>query len=147
MYDIIKNVITSGSYELTDILKKIDTIWLQGTLTEEQRTELIDLARTSADPENSYAPLQKQIDTLYANMTEMGKTILNLTDKVSKLDGGSVTLPEADEYPVWVQPTGAHDAYNIGDKMTYTDGKRYICQMDNCVWGPDTYPAGWQLVE
>lgn len=81
MYDIIKNVITSGSYELTDILKKIDTIWLQGTLTEEQRTELIDLARTSADPENSYAPLQKQIDTLYANMTEMGKTILSLADQ------------------------------------------------------------------
>lgn len=147
MYDIIKNVITSGSYELTDILKKIDTIWLQGTLTEEQRTELIDLARTSADPENSYAPLQKQIDTLYANMTEMGKTILNLTDKVSKLDGGSVTLPEADEYPAWVHPTGAHDAYNTGDKMTYTDGKRYICQMDNCVWGPDVYPAGWKLAE
>lgn len=147
MYDIIKNVITSGQYELTDILKKIDTIWLQGTLTEEQRTELIDLARTSADPENSYAPLQKQIDTLYANMTEMGKTILNLTDKVSKLDGGSVTLPEADEYPAWVHPTGAHDAYNTGDKMTYTDGKRYICQMDNCVWGPDVYPAGWKLAE
>lgn len=147
MYDIIKNVIASGSYELTDILKKIDTIWLQGTLTEEQRTELIDLARTSADPENSYAPLQKQIDTLYANMTEMGKTILSLTDKVSKLDGGSVTLPEADEYPVWVQPTGAHDAYKTGDKMTYTDGKRYVCQMDNCVWGPDTYPAGWKLAE
>ena len=41
MYDIIKNVITSGSYELTDIPKKIDTIWLQGRLTEEQRTEWI----------------------------------------------------------------------------------------------------------
>lgn len=108
---------------------------------------MIDLARTSADPENSYAPLQKQIDTLYANMTEMGKTILNLTDKVSKLDGGSVTLPEADEYPAWVQPTGAHDAYNTGDKMTYTDGKRYVCQMDGCVWGPDAYPAGWKLAE
>ena len=50
MYDIIKNVITSGSYELTDILKKIDTIWLQGTLTEEQRTELIDLARHQCRP-------------------------------------------------------------------------------------------------
>ena len=74
MYDIIKNVITSGSYELTDILKKIDTIWLQGALTEEQRTELIELARNSADPENSYAPLQSQIDTLYTNMTEMGKS-------------------------------------------------------------------------
>ena len=147
MYDIIKNVIASGSYELTDILKKIDTIWIQGALTEEQRKELVDLARTSADPENSYAPLQKQINTLYANMTEMGKTILSLTDKVSKLDGGSVTPPETEEYTAWVQPTGAHDAYNTGDKMTYTDGKRYVCQMDNCVWGPDVYPAGWKLAE
>ena len=147
MYDIIKNVITSGQYELTDILKKIDTIWLQGALTDEQRTELINLARTSADPENSYAPIQRQIDTLYANMTEMGKTILSLTDRITKLEGGSVTPPEVDDYPVWVQPTGAHDAYKTGDKMTYTDGKRYICQMDNCVWGPDVYPAGWRLVE
>lgn len=147
MYDIIKNVIASGSYELTDILKKIDTIWLQGALTEEQRTELIELARASADPENSYAPLQSQIDTLYTNMTEMGKTILSLADKITKLEGGSVTPPETEEYPAWVQPTGAHDAYTTGDKMTYTDGKRYICQMDNCVWGPDTYPAGWKLVE
>lgn len=147
MYEIIKNVITSGSYELTDILKKIDTIWLQGTLTDEERTELIDLARSSADPEHSYAPLQEQIDTLYTNMTEMGKTILSLTGRIAKLEGGSVTPPEADECPAWVQPTGAHDAYNTGDKMTYTDGKRYICQMDNCVWGPDVYPAGWKLAE
>lgn len=147
MYDIIKNVITSGQYELADILKKIDTIWLQGALTEEQRTELIELARASADPENSYAPLQSQIDTLYTNMTEMGKTILSLADKITKLEGGSITPPETEEHPAWVQPTGAHDAYNTGDKMTYTDGKRYICQMDNCVWGPDVYPAGWQLVE
>ena len=91
MYDIIKNVITSGSYELTDILKKIDTIWLQGALTEEQHKELVELARSSADPENSYAPIQKQIDTLYANMTEMGKSILSLSDKITKLEGGSVT--------------------------------------------------------
>ena len=27
--------------------------------------------------------------------------------------------------------------------MTYTDGKRYICQVDGCVWGPDVYPQGW----
>lgn len=30
MYEIVKNVITSGQYELTDMLKKIDTLWLQG---------------------------------------------------------------------------------------------------------------------
>lgn len=146
MYEIVRNVITSGQYELTDMLKKIDTIWLQGTLDGTQRTELIELARSRADPKQSY-DIQKQLETIFSNLSEMGRAILELTDRVTKLEGGSVTPPVVDEYPQFVQPTGAHDAYNTGDKMTYTDGKRYICQMDNCVWGPDTYPAGWKLVE
>ena len=40
MYDIIKTVISSGRYELSDMLKKIDTIWLQGSLTGSQKSEL-----------------------------------------------------------------------------------------------------------
>ena len=146
MYEIVKNVITSGQYELTDMLKKIDTLWLQGALNDTQRVEIIELARSRADPKQSY-DIQKQIGTIFSNLSEMGQAILKLTDRVTKLEGGSVTPPVVDEYPQFVQPTGAHDAYNTGDKMTYTDGKRYICQMDNCVWGPDAYPAGWKLVE
>nr|DAI35696.1 MAG TPA: ChiA1-BD-binding domain protein [Caudoviricetes sp.] len=48
-----------------------------------------------------------------------------------------------DEYPEWVQPTGAHDAYNIGDKVTY-NGQRYVCTSDANVYAPDVY--GWELV-
>lgn len=48
-----------------------------------------------------------------------------------------------DEYPEWVQPTGAHDAYNIGDKCTY-QGKRYICTVDGNAYAPTVY--GWQEV-
>ena len=40
MYDVIKNVIESGRYELNDMLEKIDTIWIQGDITEEQKKEL-----------------------------------------------------------------------------------------------------------
>ena len=47
-----------------------------------------------------------------------------------------------DEYPEWVQPTGAHDAYNIGDKVTYT-GQHYVCTSNANVYAPDVY--GWQL--
>ena len=47
-----------------------------------------------------------------------------------------------DEYPEWVQPTGAHDAYNIGDKVTY-NGQRYVCTSNGNVYAPDVY--GWQL--
>ena len=47
-----------------------------------------------------------------------------------------------DKYPEWVQPTGAHDAYNIGDKVTY-NGQHYVCTSDGNVYAPDVY--GWQL--
>lgn len=45
-----------------------------------------------------------------------------------------------DEYPEWVQPTGTHDAYNTGDKVTY-QGERYVCDVDGNTWAPDVY--GW----
>ena len=46
-----------------------------------------------------------------------------------------------DEYPEWVQPTGAHDAYNVGDKVSY-NGKHYICTADANIYAPDVY--GWK---
>ena len=48
------------------------------------------------------------------------------------------------EYPQWSQPIGAHDAYGIGDKVTYND-VRYISTTENNVWQPGVY--GWELVE
>ena len=49
-----------------------------------------------------------------------------------------------DEYPEWVQPTGAHDAYNIGDIVSY-NGTLYISLIDANVWSPEGYPAGWEV--
>lgn len=48
-----------------------------------------------------------------------------------------------EEWPDFVQPTGAHDAYNTGDKVTF-NGAHYICTMDGCTWSPEAYPAAWQ---
>lgn len=53
---------------------------------------------------------------------------------------GRVSL---DEWPEWVQPTGGHDAYNKGDKVTF-QGRRYVSTIDGNVWSPAAYPAGWQ---
>ena len=145
MYEIIKNVINSKTYELTDILTKIDTLWVQGNLTEEQRTELTALARQNADPAASYAPLQEQIDALADRLDA-------LTARVSTLEqtgetGGEEPEEPAEEWPEYVQPTGAHDAYHNGDKVTW-GGQHYTCiapEGTACVWDPDTYPAYWQM--
>ena len=48
-----------------------------------------------------------------------------------------------DEWPEFVQPTGAHDAYKKGDKVTF-NGKHYISLIDANVYSPAVYPAGWQ---
>lgn len=39
------------------------------------------------------------------------------------------------EIPEWVQPTGAHDAYNEGDKVTH-NGKTWESLIDANVWEP-----------
>lgn len=45
--------------------------------------------------------------------------------------------------PLWVQPLGATDAYNIGDIVSY-NGKLYKSIINANVWAPDVYPAGWE---
>lgn len=45
--------------------------------------------------------------------------------------------------PNWVQPTGAHDAYNIGDCVTF-NGSEYESLINANVWSPSVYPAGWR---
>ena len=54
--------------------------------------------------------------------------------------------PGPSEYPEWVQPTGAHDAYNTGDIVNY-NGTLYQSQIDGNTWSPDAYPAGWKVYE
>lgn len=47
-------------------------------------------------------------------------------------------------YPVWSQPTGAHDAYNAGDIVDY-NGTLYKSLINGNTYSPDAYPAGWEV--
>jgi hypothetical protein len=46
--------------------------------------------------------------------------------------------------PPWTQPTGAHDCYNMGEKMIYTDGKTYESLINANVWSPEEHAVGWK---
>ncbi len=48
-----------------------------------------------------------------------------------------------EEFPEWIQPIGAHDAYDLGDKVTH-DGKHWESTENNNVWMPGVY--GWKEV-
>ena len=49
-----------------------------------------------------------------------------------------------EEWPAWIQPTGAQDAYNKGDKVIY-NGTKYVSDVDANVWAPGVY--GWSVYE
>ena len=47
------------------------------------------------------------------------------------------------EWPEWRQPTGAHDAYAMGAKVSH-NGKHWVSNVDANVWEPGVY--GWDEV-
>ena len=66
-------------------------------------------------------------------------------------DGGSTDPVEPDtpstddDIKDFVQPTGSHDAYAKGDKVRF-EGKVYESLIDNNVYSPAAYPAGWKEI-
>lgn len=143
MYEIVKSVIKTKNYELSEMLTKINTFWVQGELTDEHYTELVEMARENALPENSYADVYAIVKNLYSEIDVLKVRMKALEEGSS--EGGS---DETDEYPEYVSPTGSHDAYYAGAKMTF-DGKKYICIAPEgvaVVWNPDVMPGYWQEV-
>lgn len=133
---IFEQVISRGNYDLTGLLKNIDRYHIEGKLTDVERDELYALARKDATPQydasvefeaiwNAITTIQKEVAALKAGDT-----------------GGEVT--PTDEWPEWEQRQGAHDAYRVGDKVSYK-GKRYICVLLT-TYAPDVYPAAWEEV-
>lgn len=45
-----------------------------------------------------------------------------------------------EEYPEWVQPTGSHDAYQKGDKVSHKE-KHWVSDVDSNTWEPSVF--GW----
>ena len=138
MFETVQTIINAGGYNLTDLSQRIKTLYTMGELSDEEMKQLLEQAQTNAKPDDSYAPLADRVKAI-----EEWETTVE--ERLSNLKTGSSTDPEepADEWPEYKQPTGAHDAYHVGDKITY-NGKHYTCLMDGCVWTPDAYPQGWR---
>ena len=135
MYEMIKTVIASRTYtDSNALIAKIQRLYIEGTLTESQYTEL----RTMLAEQN---PVK-----VYDVESELDKVWVELRRIASIVDSMPEPSPEpepSEDVPDWVQPTGAHDAYQKGDKVRY-NGNVYESLIDGNVWSPDAYPAGWQ---
>ena len=147
MYEVIKTVIETGEFELTDILKKIDIHWISGKITDEERTKLIQFAQGKANPQNSVNNLQ-----VLKKLAELEKRIKAVEDKQNASENTDEEGAEdtGEETPVETYPEYvAGKWYYNGDKCS-EDGKNYTCiapEGQVCVWKPSEYPAYWELEE
>lgn len=128
MKTIIKNVIAAGNYDLTSVLKKINTVWAEGSISDEEKAELTELARAGANASVSIDVVAK---------------LLELEQRVKALENNE--QKPAEEYLEFV----VGKTYYKGDTCSF-NGVNYICVAPEgavCVWSPADYPTYWAVVE
>lgn len=140
MKQIIEDTILHGSYKLQTKLLQIDEQEIKGNISKEEKEYLVDLAREHAQRENEYAK------DFNERLEELERKVKAL-EEANKVEEPSEPNEEevVEEYPEYVQPTGGHDSYKIGDKVTF-NGKRYVSLIDGNNWSPSVYPQGWKEV-
>ena len=143
MRSTFERIIRNGTYNLEQMLRRINYYHAEGRLTDEDREALISLARGEApnalelDGKAEILALWREIHTLQARVTALEDGIV---------EPGETPADDSESFPEFVQPTGAHDAYQQGQGITW-NGQRYRSLIDANVWSPEVYPQGWELVE
>lgn len=148
-YTSMMAYLTETKYDLVEMIKvRLPELLVRGLISTEEYDELVVKAKENASAK--YASIEEQLQTLVTELESLKIEITQLKNRISELEGTESEEPTVNEYPTWKQPTGAHDAYYTGDKMTYTDGNKYECTAPEgygVTYGPDVLPEMWQKVE
>lgn len=123
---MIESTILSGDYELDKILSSIDLYHIEGSLTDEERRELIDLARENAKTQYKEEDISQLFERLHA-----------LEERVAKLEETEVV----EKYPEYED----NRWYFSGEGVTF-DGTKYICIAKKTKFSPAEKPKDWQEV-
>ena len=109
MYEIVEMAILTGGYDLQAMAQKIDTLYANDSLTEDEWQKLRKLCCDKLKPEDTRPELQEQLEYLASRVTA-------LEAKVEALEAGqSGDIGGETEYDEWEQPiAGLTDKYQQG---------------------------------
>lgn len=93
------------------------------------------------DPEDSAIPAAVTESQIWRDVTAEYE---DEVDSPGEAEGDAPSEAEED-VPEFKAPTGAHDAYKVGDKVRF-NGKVYRSVIENNSWSPADYPQGWAEV-
>ena len=131
MYNIVKTVIEAGRFDLTGIIRKVNTLWFEGKLSDEEKADLVAMAQGKANPQNSVDLMTK---------------LAELEQRVKALESKGNTATEGEEVTEETyEPFVEGKWYYNGDKVSF-EGNNYTCIAPEgtvCVWSPLAYPDYW----
>ena len=84
--NILTRVVERGQYVLSEMEGKIDVLWTEGRISQQDREALLALAAQSADP--NYREAKTTGERLTALETESINTMLAVTELYEMLAGG-----------------------------------------------------------
>ena len=82
-------------------------------------------------------------EVLYKVLIEHNSQTSWTPDVTASLYAKVLADPTGETINEWVQPDSTN-AYMKGDKVKY-EGVVYVSLIDNNIWSPVAYPAGWQI--
>ena len=114
---------------------------LAETMPDEEGLQFVDLfVNWATDTAYALGDRVKFNDTLY-KCVQAHTSQADWTPDITPALWVVVTVKE---WPEWVQPIGAQDAYMTGDKVTHNE-THWISTVDSNVWEPGVY--GWEQAE
>lgn len=119
------------------------------TLTDEQALDGGELLfpRWSGDSVQYAVGDRVYYDGILYKVVQAHTSLPTWTPDIAPSLFAKVLIPSDDpeDIPDWEQP-GSTNPYMAGDRVRY-EGHIYESVIDNNIWSPSAYPAGWTLIE
>ena len=127
MYEIIKAVIQSGAFVVSDITQKINTLWVESKLTDEERQELSEMMIDYINPSTQAPELKELYLQLREELGAVKEEVSTLKTEVAELKGTEETEPgpgPETTIPKWKPWDGISTDYQAGAVVKHK-GKYY----------------------
>lgn len=124
MYSIIKNIILNGNFKVNDLTMKIDMLWAESKLTDDERNELMQMMTDHINPATEAPELVEQYNMVANQVAELKDEVEALKTRVSTLEGTDVPTDPAtptDKIPAWEQWDGISKCYQYGAVVVHND--------------------------
>lgn len=115
MYEIIKTIIENGIFRVNDLTNKIDTLWAESKLTDEERNQLVQMMAEHLNPASEAPELKDMYERLEARVSTLEAEVQPL--KGEEPGGGE----ESGTVPVWEPWDGISSKYQYGAVVTHNE--------------------------